>query len=82
MEARSGTLEDQQSLDARADSDTNTALSGDLDIAGFGAVAEEGVRVREAVDDDAGPAVSDDLDVCDMYVGVLLDEVRGDNGGE
>lgn len=82
MEARAGALEDEQPLNTGADGDAGAALGGDLDVACFGAVTEEGMRVREAVDDHAGPAVSGDFNVGDVYVGVLLDEVRGDNGGE
>lgn len=82
MEARAGALENQQPLDTGADGNAGAALGGDLDVAFFGAVAEEGVRVGEAVDDHAGPAVSGDFDVGDVYVGILLDEMRGDNGGE
>lgn len=82
MEGRAGSLEDQQSLDAGTDSNSGTAFGGGLNIACFGAVTEEGVRVREAVNDHASPTVSDGFDVGSVDMRVLFDKVRGDNGGE
>lgn len=82
VEGRAGSFEDQQPLNAGADSDAGPALGGGFGVSCFGAVAEKGVRVREVVDDHAGPAVGDGLDMGDVDVGVLLDEVGGNNGGE
>lgn len=75
-------LEHKEALDARADGDALAFAGRGLDDAGFGAVAEEGVRVRFAVDGHAGPAVLDHVDVGDVDVGVALDEVGGEGAGE
>ena len=62
-------------------SDLNALALGNvnLNVAGFSPVAQEGVRVRFAVDSHAGPAVGDDVDMGGVDVAVFLDEVRSDD---
>lgn len=62
-------------------SDLNALALGNvnLDIAGFSAVAQEGVRMWLAVDGHAGPSVGDDLDMGGMDMAVFFDEVRSYN---
>lgn len=68
-----------QSRDRRSDLNTLVFRNVNLDIAGFCAVAQEGVRVWLAVDGHAGPAMGDDLDVGGVDVAVFLDKVRSDD---
>ena len=82
VEGGAGTLEHSETLDARLDRNAGVALEVDLHVAGLGAVAEEGVGVRLAIDDHARPAVRDDLDVYRMDVGVFGREVGGKDGAK
>lgn len=82
MECGAGAFEDEEALDAGADGEAGGAGAGGFDVAGFGPVAEEGVRVGDAVEVDAGPAVGDDFDVGGVDVRVFGGEVGGDCGGE
>ena len=82
MESRAGALEDGETLDARLNRDAGVTLEVDLDVASLGAVAEEGVWVRLAVNDHTRPAVRDDLDVYRVDVGVFGREVGSKDGAE
>lgn len=68
-----------QSRDCRGDLEPLALSNINLDIAGFCAVAQEGVRMRFAVDGHAGPAVGDDIDMGGVDVAVFLDKVRSDD---
>ncbi|CRK29992.1 hypothetical protein BN1708_005120 [Verticillium longisporum] len=80
VEGRAGGLEDGELLDAARQGD---AVAGDagLDGARLLAVAQEGVRVRLAVDVEARPAVDGDANVGDRDVGVRVEEVGAEDGG-
>jgi hypothetical protein len=82
MELTARALQDQQSDNARADVDALAPRDLSLDVACLGAVAVEGVGVWLAVDAHACPAVGDHLDVRGADVGVGLDEVGAEDGGE
>lgn len=69
-----------QPRDCRSDLNSLALSNVNLNISGFGAVAQEGVRVWLAVDGHAGPSVGDDVDMGGVDVAVLFDEVRSDDG--
>lgn len=81
-ELGAGALEDGQAVDGGVDLDALALDHVDLDVAGLGAVLDEGVGVGLAVDVHAHPAVGDDADVGGVDVGVLLDEVCAEDGAE
>lgn len=82
VEGGAGGLEDGELLDGAGEGDAVLAGDAGLDVAGLLAVAEKGVRVRLAIDGHAGPAVLDDFDVRGVDVGVGLEEVGAEDGGE
>lgn len=82
VECGSRALQHEQLLDLGADLDALILARDGLDYADLLAVAVERVRVRLAVDGHAGPAVLDNLNVCSVDVGVLLDEVVAEDGGK
>jgi hypothetical protein len=79
-ELRACALQHVQALDAGGDFDALALGHVDLHVARLGAVAQERVRVRLAVDSHTCPAVGDDADVRDVDVAVRLDEVGADDG--
>lgn len=81
-ELGAGALEDGQAVNGGSDVDALALDHVDLDVAGLGAVLNEGVGVGLAVDVHAHPAVSDDVDVGGVDVRVLLDEVGAEDGAE
>lgn len=81
VEGGAGALQDQEASDRGLDVDAR-AGNIDLDVAGLVAVAEEGVRMRLAVDGHARPAVGDDADVRDGDVGVAGEEVLAEDGAK
>lgn len=81
-ELGTGALEDGQAVNGGVDFDALALDDVDLDVAGLGAVLDEGVGVGLAVDLHAHPAVGDDVDVGGVDVGVLLDEVCAEDGAE
>lgn len=81
-ELGAGALEDGQAVNGGADVDALALDHVDLDVAGLGAVLDEGVGVGLAVDVHAHPAVGDDVDVGGVDVRVFLDEVGAEDGAE
>lgn len=81
-ELGTGALENGQAVDGGVNIDTLALDHVDLDVAGLGAVLDEGVGVGLAVDVHAHPAVGDDVDVGGVDVRVLLDEVCAEDGAE
>jgi len=71
-----------QTRDRRGDLNALALGNVNLNVAGFSAIAQEGVRMRLAVDGHAGPAVGDDVDMGSVDVAVFLDEVRPDDRPE
>ncbi|KAL2277369.1 hypothetical protein FJTKL_00072 [Diaporthe vaccinii] len=82
VELGPGALEHREPHDAAPERDAAVPGHGGLDVAGLLAVAVEGVRVGLAVDDHAGPAVHDDLDVGGGDVRVGVQEVLTQDRGE
>ena len=78
MEGGASRLEQRQALDGRLDDEASAAPESDLDIAGLGAVAEEGVRVRLVVNHHTHPAMRNDPDVDGVDVRIM----RGEMGRE
>ena len=81
MECRSSGFEDAETLNGGADANTQ-GCDGHGDVAGFGAVPEEGVRVRSPVDGIPRPAVGCDGDMRGVDMGVIGDEVGSQKGGK
>ena len=75
MKGGASQLEQHRALDGRLDDEASAAPESDLQIAGLGAVAEEGVRVRRVVDHHAHPAMRNDPDVGGMDVRVASGEM-------
>lgn len=82
VELRASALEHGEARDAGLDVDSGALGHVHLDIAGFLAVADEGVRVGLAVNVHARPAVGDDVGVRGVDVLVFLDEVGAQDGAE
>lgn len=82
VELRASALEHGEARDGGLDVDAGALGHVHLDIAGFLAVADEGVRVGLAVNVHARPAVGDDVGVRGMDVLVFLDEVGAQDGAE
>jgi hypothetical protein len=78
-ELRSSAFEDVQAGNTRRDLDAFALSHIDLDISSFGAIAQERMRVRLAVDGHASPPMGYDADVGDVDVAVLFNKVRANN---
>lgn len=77
-----GALEHGQAIDGGVDVNALALDNVNLHIAGLGTILDERVRVFLAIDVHAHPAVGDDVDVGSVDVGILLNEVRAEDGAE
>lgn len=80
MEGRTRALEDGEAYNGAGDADAILAAHTDLDVASLAGILDEAVRVRLSINVHTYPSVSDDLDIGNVDMAVLLNEVVAQDG--